>query len=146
MSCTELLDGIFLILKTIVAKVAVAEVVVPLGTVRMSAPVADRDDNHSQLRESVRAGEALAPRDVVGFHLRSGIDIVADRIDLRGVEVVRFVHCSVKIRDTVRGLNLESLRELVTGLEQQAQVCGLEIGDSLAGRREQGHGRGPINA
>ena len=146
MSRTELLDGIFLILKTIVAQVAVAVVVVPLRAVRVSAAVADRDHDHSDLGEPVGAGEALAPGDVVRLHLRTRINIVADRIDLCGVEVVRLVHRSVEVGDTVGGLHLESFRELVAGLEQQAEVGGLQIGDPLARRREQGHGRCPVHS
>ena len=144
MSGRKLLYGIFLILETIVAQIAVAVVVVPLRTVRMAAAVAHGDDNHPQLGEPVGAGEVLAPGDVVGLHLRTRIDIVADRIDLCRVEVIGFVHRSVEVGHSVCRLDLESFGESVAGFQQQAQVGSLEIQNPLPGRGEQSHCRGAV--
>ena len=60
-ACSDLLDGVFLILETIVTKVAVTVVVVPFRAVGVAASVAHGDDDDAQLGETVGPREALAP-------------------------------------------------------------------------------------
>ena len=88
----------------------------------MAAAVADRDHDEADLGEAVRAHHALGPGDVVRLDLRAGIDIVNNRIHARGIEVEGLVHRAVEVRDPVGRLDLEALRHLVAGGEQQAQV------------------------
>ena len=84
----------------------------------MTAAVAHRHDDEAQLCQAVGTGEALAPGDVHGFHLRPRIDVIAHRIDLRGIEVKRLVDGSVQVRDAVGRLYLEALGELIPGRKQ----------------------------
>ena len=49
----KLLDGIFLIFQSIVAEIAVTIVVIPLGSVGMSASITYRNDYESELRKTV---------------------------------------------------------------------------------------------
>ena len=107
--CPKLLDGVFLVLQTIVTQVAVTVVVIPLGAVRVASAVAHGNHYDTELGEPVGPGETLAPGDVVGLHLRTRIYIVADRIDLRGIEVIRLVHRSVQVCHPVGCLDLEPL-------------------------------------
>ena len=100
---SQLLDGIFLVFKTIIPQVSVAIVVIPLRTVGMASAVAYGDDDKTQLGKTVCAGKALAPFDVVGFYLGARIYIVADGIDLGGVEVERLVDGSIKVGEAVCG-------------------------------------------
>ena len=130
----KLLDGVFLVLQAVIAQVPVAVVVVPFRAHRMAAAVADGHDDEAELRQAVGAGHTLAPGDVDGLHLRTGINVVADGIDLRGVEVKRLVDGAVKVRHAVRRLDLETLREAVSGLEQAGEVGLLEVHDRAAGR------------
>ena len=86
-SGAELLDCIFLIFQTIVAEVAITVIMIPFRPVRVTAPVAHGYDNESELGQPVGSGKASAPLDVVGFHLRARINVIAYRIDLCGVEI-----------------------------------------------------------
>ena len=84
----------------------------------MAAAVAYRHHDEAQLGQAVGTGEALAPGDVHGFHLRPRIHVIAHRIDLRGIEVKRLVDGSVQVRDAVGRLYLEALGELIPGRKQ----------------------------
>ena len=118
-ACAELLDSVFLILETIVTKVSVAIVMIPLGSVRMTSSVTYGNDDESELCKSVGSGESSAPTDVVGLYLRTRINVVADRIDLCGIEVKWLIDSTIQVGNTVCSLYLEALREFVTGSEKQ---------------------------
>ena len=119
-ACTELLDSVFLILETIVTKVSVAIVVIPLGPVRMTSSVAHCNYDESELGKSVGSGESSAPADVVGLYLRAWINVVADRVDLCGIEVKWLIDSAIQVGNAIGGLYLEALREFVTGSEKSA--------------------------
>ena len=75
----ELLDGVFLVGQAVIAQVAVPEVVIPLGTLRVAAPVADFDHDKSALRKGhigVAGREGLGHR----LGLRARIHVFNDRI------------------------------------------------------------------
>ena len=116
---SELLDCIFLVLETVVAEVAVAVVVIPLRPVRMAAPIADCYDDEAKLGKTVCSGESPAPADVVGLDLRARVNVITYRIDLCGVEVEWLVDCSVKVGNAVGSLHRETLREFVSGSEEE---------------------------
>ena len=118
----ELLDCIFLVLQTIVAEIAVAIVVIPFRPVRMASAVAHGDHDEAELGQPVRAGHSAAPLDGVGLHLRPRIHVVAYRIHLCRIEIVRLVNGSVQVCYTVGGLDREPLRELVSGCEEEGEV------------------------
>ena len=115
----KLLDCVFLVFQTVIAHIAVAVVMVPLGPVRMASAVTNGDYNEANLREALQAQEAAAPGYVVSLYLRAGIYVINYRISLCGIKVEGFVHGAVKVCDAVGGLNLETLGELVAGCEQQ---------------------------
>ena len=139
MTGADLLDGIFLILQTVVAKVAVAVVMVPLRAVRVTSTVANGNDYDSKLCQAVNPREILAPGDVVGLDLGTGINIVADRVDLGRVEVIGLVHGSVEVGNSVGGLDLEALWELVTSFKEEAQVCFFEVENLLSAGTVEGY-------
>ena len=116
---TKLLDCIFLILKTIVAEVAITVIMIPFRPVRMTAPVAHGYDNESELGQPVGPGKSSTPLDVVGFHLRARINVIAYRIDLCGVEIEWLVDGAIQIGDAVGSLDGETLREFVSGSEKE---------------------------
>ena len=95
----ELLDRVFLVLEAVVAEVAVAVVMVSFRPVRMAAAVADGDDDHTDLGETVDAGHAPGPGYVVGLDLRARIDVISYRIDLCRIEIEWLVHYAVKVCD-----------------------------------------------
>ena len=59
-ACAELLDSVFLILETIVTKVSVAIVMIPLGSVRMTSSVTHGNDDESELCKSVRLSTLIS--------------------------------------------------------------------------------------
>ena len=146
MACSQLLDGIFLVLQAVVAQVAVAEVVVPFGTVRVAAAVTHGDDDKADLGQAVLAGETAAPSLGVTLDLRTRIDVVDDRVGLGGVEVIGLVHITVEVRDAVGRLDLERGRELVAGCEQLGEIGGVQGADLAAVRVEDRRHRGAVHA
>ena len=86
----------------------------------MASAVAHRYHYEPNLSQPVHAREIRAPGNVVSLNLRARINVVADRINLRGVEIERLVHCSIQISNAISSFDLETLRKIVAGLEQQA--------------------------
>ena len=115
----KLLDCVFLVFQTVIAHIAVAVVMIPLGPVRMASAVTHGDYYEAYLREALQAQEAAAPGDVVSLYLRAGIYVINYRISLCGIKVEGFVHGAVKVCDAVGGLNLEALGELVASCQKQ---------------------------
>ena len=144
--CPQLLYCIFLVLEAVVAEIAVAVVVVPFGPVRMTAPVAHGYDNEPELSQPVGPRESSAPRNVVGFHLRTRIYVIAYRIDLCGIEIKWFVDGAVEIGYTICRLDLEPLRELVTRSEKKREVSLAEVAHFLSGRIEKRRSRFVVHA
>src|SRR5579862_7673297 len=105
----ELLDGGLLVGESVVAQIAVAVVVIPLRPIRTAASVADLDHDESDVGErDVQLARIEGPRHALS--LRTGIDVLDDRILLRLVEVERLVHHAVEVGDAVVGLDVERLR------------------------------------
>ena len=92
---SKLLDGIFLVLETIVAKISISIIVVPFRPVRMTSAVAHGNHDETKLCKPVGACETTAPLNCVCFNLRAGIDIVTDRIYPCRVKVIRLVNRSI---------------------------------------------------
>ena len=78
----------------------------------MTAPVPDCDDDHAELSQR---GLITAGREGLGhrFGLRARVDIGDDRVGLLGIEVEWLVNNSIKIGDSIGGLDGVGLRELV---------------------------------
>ena len=136
----QLLDGVFLVFQAIVPEVPVAVVVVPLGTVGMTAAVTNGDNDHADLGQPVRAGEAGAPGDVVGLHLRAGIHIIGNGIYLGGVKVEGLVHGPVQVRDAVGRLHLEAFREFIPGCQELGEIGLFQGGALAAGCADEAYG------
>ena len=99
----------------------------------MAAAVAHGDDDDPQLGQPVGPGHAGGPVHGVGLHLRAGIDVIGNRIDLRGVEVERLVHGPVQVGDPVRRFYDETFGEAIAGREKLAEVGLFQVGP-FAGR------------
>ena len=76
----QLLDSRLLVRQPVIAQVAIAEVMIPFRTARMSAPVPDRDHDKTGLCQTIRAHTHTAERINGSFDLGPRIYIIDDRI------------------------------------------------------------------
>ena len=91
----------------------------------------DESEFRQRLRIAARRRKTAAPD---AARLRTGIDVVDDRIFLRRVEVRRLEHQAVEIGDAVARLHRDRNRRLPSGREQLRDVGLLERRDQLAVR------------
>ena len=130
----QLLHPRDLIGQRVVAHVAVVGLVELLRPPRRPHPV-DLDDDEAELGERLRIAARRvegAAADAAG--LRTGIDVVDDRILLRRIERGRLVHQAVEIGDAVARLDGNRQRRLPAGGHQPGDVGLFEREDQLAVR------------
>src|SRR5690606_21571329 len=103
MPCGQLLDARLLIRQAVVAQVVVAEAVVRVRPSWTATPVADLDDDESELREPLRRRRRRERARHV-LLLRTGVDVRDDRVLPVRIEVERLPQVAVDVGDAVRGL------------------------------------------
>ena len=137
----QLLHTRHLVRQRIVPQIAEVGLVEFLAAPRRPHSI-DLHHDESQLRQrlavSARRREAAAAHTA---RLRTGVDVIHDRVLLRSVEVGRLEHQAVEIGDAVAGLHGERHRRLPSRGQQLGDIRVLQCCDQFAGIVAH-HGRG----
>src|SRR5690349_15785921 len=97
----ELLYCCFFISKTVVSQVAIAKSMVPLTAARVAATITNGNYDKTKLCQPVYSIHSSAKSFVYSLCLRTGIDVLDDRVFFGRVEIERLIHYAIQVSYTI---------------------------------------------